>query len=449
MKKTLITTNTKLNNIKKLLVVFSLLLVLFSVLPSITEAGGASLYLSPGSGTFYVGSTFDVSVFVNTGEEYINAIEVNIKFDPKKVQVASPTGGKSFIEVWVAQPTYSNTNGTMRFIGGVPTPGIKTSGGLVSTVTFRAISPGETSVYFLGSSKVLRNDPDGTNILTSIGRGVYNLVIPPPEGPKVFSPTHPDQNKWYKNNNPTFSWEREEGMTDFSYDFDQDPLGVPDNISEGSHNSVSYSALEDEIWYFHVKAKKAGVWGGASHYVVRIDTTPPAIFTPTVDPSEKTIEKQPLISFITTDALSGMDHYKLKYIDVTPGKKGEEVGFFTEVVSPHKLPPLEVGRYLVVIRAYDDSGNWREETVIIEIFPDGLYFSGKGIHYRQYLFPWWLLILLLLIIALVFLYLKWRKEKELFKEEEKKFSKKEKELEKQKGEAINGLKETRNTYHEH
>lgn len=407
-----------------------LILVVFSVLPNVAEADGASLYLSPGRGTFFVGSTFDVSVFVNTGGEYINAVEVNIKFDPRKLQVASPTGGKSFIEVWVAQPTYSNTNGTMRFIGGIPTPGIKTSAGLVSTVTFRAISPGETSVYFLESSKVLRNDPEGTNILTSMGRGSYNLIIPPPEGPKVFSPTHPDQNKWYKNNNPTFSWEKEGLVSDFSYSLDQDAFGVPDNLSEGNYNSVSFSEIEDEIWYFHVKAKKGGVWGGTSHYIVRIDTSPPAIFTLEVDPSERTIERQPLISFITTDALSGMDHYKLKYIDITPEKKEEEVGFFTEVVSPHKLPYLEVGRYLVVVRAYDGSGNWREQTVKIEIFPDGIYFSKRGIHYRQYLFPWWLLILILLIILLLVLYLKWRREKNLFKEEKKRLTKTEERLDK-------------------
>jgi hypothetical protein len=330
----------------------------------------------------------------------------------------------------VAQPTYSNTKGTMRFIGGIPTPGIRTSAGLVSTVTFRAISPGETSVYFLESSKVLRNDPEGTNILTSMGRGSYNLVIPPPEGPKVFSPTHPDQNKWYKNNNPTFSWEKEERVTDFSYSLDQDAFGVPDSLSEGDYNSVSFSEIEDEIWYFHVKAKKGGVWGGASHYVVRIDTSPPAIFTLEVDSSERTVERQPLISFITTDALSGMNHYKLKYIDITPERKEEEVGFFTEVVSPHKLPHLEVGRYLVVVRAYDDSGNWREQTVKIEIFPDGIYFSKRGIHYRWYLFPWWLLILILLIILLLVLYLKWRREKDLFKEEKKRLTKTEEKLDK-------------------
>lgn len=403
--------NTKKENKKirgtKLLLLFSLMLMVFGALPKTIEAAGASLYLSPASGTFFVGSTFDVSVFVNTGREDVNAVQVDLKFNPTKLQIASPTAGKSFIEVWVSQPSYSNTKGLMSFIGGVPTPGINTSAGLVSTITFRSISQGQATILFLDSSKILRNDPEGTDILTSIGRGAYTLLIPPPEGPQLFSLTHSDQNKWYKNNNPTFSWEKEKRVTDFSYSFDQDPLGVPDNVSEGDYTSVSYSDVGDEIWYFHVKARKDEVWGGASHFSIQIDSSPPAIFTPTVEPSPKTIEKQPLISFITTDAFSGLDYYTLKYIDMTPERE-EAVGFFTEVSSPHRLPPLEIGEYLVIIRAYDEAGNWREGTIKIEIFPEGISFTKKGIQFREFFIPWWILILVLIILIIIIIFIGFR-----------------------------------------
>ncbi|KPJ71225.1 hypothetical protein AMJ50_02910 [Parcubacteria bacterium DG_74_3] len=415
------------------------MLIFSFILVSPARAAGASLYLSPSSGTFFVGSTFDVSVFVNTGGEDINAVEVNLKFDPTKLQIASPTAGKSFIEVWVSQPTYSNIKGTMSFMGGIPTPGINTSSGLVSTVTFRAISQGETSIVFLDYSKVLRNDPDGTNILTSMGRGIYNLLIPPPEGPKVFSLTHPDQNKWYKNNNPTFSWEKEEGVTDFSYSFDQDPLGVSDNNSEGNYTSVSFSDVGDGIWYFHVKAKKAEVWGGVSHFSVQIDSSPPAIFTPTVEPAPKTIERRPLISFITTDAFSGLDYYTLKYIDMTPERKEETVGFFTEVSSPYQLPFLETGKYLVVVRAYDRAGNWREGTVKIEIFPEGLHFTKKGIQFREFFIPWWVLIIILLIIIFLIIFYIWNRHQTLLRERTEEVSQMEKQLKNQRREIIDEI----------
>jgi len=410
----------------------------FSVEP--VRAAGASLYLSPASGTFFVGSTFDVSVFVNTAREDVNAVQVDIKFDPQKLQVASPTAGKSFIEVWVSQPTYSNVKGEMTFIGGVPSPGINTSAGLVSTVTFRIISPGKTSVLFLDSSKVLRNDSEGTNILTSMGRGEYFLLIPPPEGPEVFSSTHPDKNKWYKNNNPTFSWGKEEEVTDFSYSFDQDAVGVPDNISEGDHTSVSYSEVGDGIWYFHVKAKKAEVWGGTSHYPVQIDSSPPAAFTPTVEPSPETIEKQPLVSFITTDALSGIDYYQLKYIDITPERKEEEVGFFREVTSPYKLPSLEIGKYLVVVRAYDVAGNFREGTVKIQIFPEGIFLTRRGIQFREWILPWWALILILLIILVSICFYFWQRHRTQFKRRKSKLGEIEKKFENHREKILDGIK---------
>jgi len=424
-------TNTKPINTKILLVLLSFVFVFISGLPTMVQAAGASLYLSPNSGTFYVGSTFDVSIFVNTGGEDINAIQADLKFDSKKLQIASPTAGKSFISVWISQPTYSNIEGTAFFQGGIPTPGINTSAGLVSTITFRVIAPGETTIYFLDSSRVLLDDGKGTDILTSMGRGVYNLLIPPPEGPKVFSSTHPDQNKWYKNPNPTFSWEKEEGVTDFSYSLDFDSQGIPDNLPEGDFTSISFTDLDDGIWYFHIKAKKAGVWGGTSHYLVQIDSTPPASFIPEITPSTRTSVSQPIVSFITTDALSGFDHFEIKIIDISPDREEKEVGFFIEVASPYKLPAFESGEYMLVVRAFDKAGNWRDESVKIEIIPKGTGLTKKGIWFFGIFMPWWLIIIILILIFLLIiglLTLRWRKYRRFQKEKKWRLKEREEKL---------------------
>ena len=120
--------------------IFFITLFAFCLLgASCAKADNASLYLSPQSGTVFIGSTFDVSVFLNTNNNNVNAVKVDLKFDPTKLQVANPVAGKSFIAVWIAQPTFSNQEGTLTFQGGVPSPGINTSSGLVSTITFRAI----------------------------------------------------------------------------------------------------------------------------------------------------------------------------------------------------------------------------------------------------------------------------------------------------------------------
>jgi len=404
-------------------------LLFFAFFPVNAVMAGGSLYLAPSEGTFFVGNTFDISVFVNTGGNDINAVQADLKFDPKKIQVASPTAGKSFISVWIAQPNYSNVDGNISFRGGIPSPGINTTAGLVSTITFRAITPGTTSITFADSSKMLLNDGQGTNILTSLSRGVYTITIPPPEGPKVYSSTHPDQNKWYKNNNPTFSWERESDVSDFSYSFDQDSYGTPDNNSEGDYTSVSYSDVRDGLWYFHVKAKKGNIWGGTSHYLVQIDSTPPATFTPIIDPSAKTTEKQPLVSFFTTDALSGIDHYELKYINVTLENEDKATGFFIEASSPYRLPSLEPGRYIVVVRAFDAAGNYQETASKIQIFQGKIFFADEGINFFGIIVSWTIififLTLLLLIVTILLIYIikKYRdaaikKKKELAKMEE-------------------------------
>ena len=416
----------------KKLFFFSIILVLSLTTVSSVKAAGASLYLAPSEGTFFIGSTFDVSVFVNTGGNDVNAVWVDLKFDPKKLQVASPTAGKSFFSIWIAQPAYSNLEGTISFRGGVPTPGINTKAGLVSTITFRAIAPGNTNVYLADSCMVLLNDGKGTNVLTSLDRGVYNLVVPPSAGPRIYSSTHPDQNKWYKNNNQTFSWEKPEGATDFSFSFDQDPAGIPDNVSEGIQSSVSYDNVTDGIWYFHVKAKTSDVWGGTSHYIVQIDTSPPASFMPVVNPAPETIERQPLVSFITTDSFSGLDHYEIRYIDVTKGKEEKATGFFVEAISPYRLPLLEVGRYLVIVRAYDTAGNYQEGTVKIQIFSKGIFFSEKGLHFRGIIISWTIILivvfLLLLIIILIILLLT-RRHRRLVRERRENLEKIQKDLE--------------------
>ena len=400
---------------KKVLFILIILIISFGVV-SVAKAEGASLYLSPQTGTFFVGSTFDVSIFVNTGGNNVNAVEVDLKFDQRKLQIASPTAGRSFIAVWISQPTFSNTEGTATFQGGVPSPGINTSSGLISTITFRAINPGEAVVSILDSSQVLLDDGKGTNILSSMGRGVYKIIIPPPEGPKVFSSSHPDQNKWCNNNSPTLSWEKEEGVIDFSYSLDDIFYGVPDNISEGDYASVSYTDLEDGIWYFHIKAKKGDVWGGITHYILLIDTTPPAAFTLSFEPTLRSpvmTAREPIVSFITTDSLSGLSHYDLKLIDLTKAPQKKETGFFVEASSPYQLPSLATGEYEVIVRAFDQAMNWQDSSKKIEVIPieEIFYITKGGINIWTTFLPWWkvILILLPLIVAILVIVFFWYK----------------------------------------
>jgi len=361
-----------------------------ALLPSMAQAA-ASLYVAPPSGTFTLGSTFTVSIYLNTGGQAINAVEANLSFPPDKLQVVSPTTGRSLIQIWVAQPSYSNLDGTLKFRGTIPTPGINTDAGLISTVTFRVKSVGTAALKILDSSRVLLNDGRGTDILGQTTDGIYYLALPPPQGPIVTSRTNPDQENWYNTKIVSFEWIAPPDIQGYSYVLDQDPGGEPDDISEGIKTRVVYSNLADGVYYFHIKALRQGDWGGNTDYIVRVDNTAPAAFKVNFSPSDRTSNHLPIIDFSTTDAASGIDHYELKIValDAPTALLGQNsTPFFIEVSPPYSRT-LDDGGYDVVIRAYDRGKNYYQaggRLTITKPFLDII--SGGGLSIGGFILPW-------------------------------------------------------------
>ena len=395
---------------KKLLVVFCFILIFIAVPCLLAEGESASLYLSPYQGTFFIGTTFDISVFVNTEGNSINAVQVDLEFSPDLLQVTSPTAGSSFISVWADQPFYSNKQGIISFKGGVPSPGIKTSAGLVSTISFRVKAPGIATISFSDSSKVLLADGKGTNILKNTAIGNYTLIISPPEGPELFSPTHPSLTTWYKNNNPSFFWHTEPGVTDFSYSLDQDPQGIPDNISEGEENSVTFNDVKNGIWYFHIKAKKGGVFGGTTHYPLHIDTVSPQEFKIDIETIGGVTGSRFFAYFSTDDLLSGIDYYEVSIVDLSDSAS-EANPFFIEVVSPHRIPFEKAGKYAIIAMAYDKAGNYTEAKTTLNIVNSFIFYDSKGLRIKDLFFPWWLAYIILLIGVVLGILIYQRKQK--------------------------------------
>lgn len=383
----------------KLIILISFLLISVGEKPKAASAANASLYFSPQSGTFSVGSTFDVSVFLNTEGNHINAVQVDLKFPPELLQVTSPAAGSSFISIWADQPYYSNQEGIVSFKGGVPSPGINTSSGLVSTITFRVKAQGKAALLFLDSSQVLLADAKGTNILTTATRAEYILTIPPPEGPQVFSSTHPCLTCWYKDNNPQFFWEKDEGVTDFSYSFDQDVRGVPDNISEGPLTSTAFSDVSDGIWYFHLRAKQENIWGGVSHYPVQIDTILPEEFKINIEKIGSISSPTFFAYFSSRDQFSGIDYYEISIADISDPKATANP-FFIEADSPYRIPFDSAGKYAILVRAHDKAGNFRESKSSLSIVGSLISYTENGIKIKNLFFPWWFIYILIFLIII-------------------------------------------------
>lgn len=387
------------------------LIFLFSIsLAESVKAEGASLSIYPQSGSFTVGNTFDASVFLNTGGANVNAVRVDLKFDPEKLQVVTPAKGISAVGVWVFPPSFSNTKGEISLQGGFSEKGINTSEGLISVIVFEAISPGETKVNFLDSSQVLVGKEEGINILTSVNRGVYEILPAPPKGPKIFSESHPDQNKWYKNNSPVFGWEKIEKAAGYSYKLDDDPFGEPDNIIDTDSTSISFEEVEEGILYFHLKAKKEKVWGGTSHFRVMIDTAPPLSFKPYSEPFSLTAGDYLLIYFASSDLLAGIDHYEVRIADLTDP---EHITFsgWTRQDSPFRISTQNKGIFSVIIRAFDRAGNFQEEKIQVRVFSPPLVLVEGGVQIKGFFFPRWSFYILMGVILFFVGYLtfKWIK----------------------------------------
>lgn len=372
-------------------------------------SSGPVLFVSPPTGSFAIGSTFDVSVGLNTAGQTINAFKVRLLFQPDKLQVVSSGTGNSIAGFWIRRPAYSNEKGFVDFEGAIPSPGVNTDFGIITTLTFRVRSLGAATLRFEEESALYLNDGEGTQVGTSFQNGLYQLTLPPPLGPLVVSPTHPDQNKWYQGNDVVLHWTNDHPIGGYSYVLSQSPVGLPDNVSDGDQSDTMYRGLADGIHYFHIKALRNGVWGGVTHYGIKVQTSSPAKFPIDTAPGTRTSSKDIIFSFGTTDPLSGIEHYEAKVIPLNPGpdaaKRGEP--FFFEVESPYVFHPETYGTYEFIVRAYNRAGNHVDSSVKVSYVKPFFEFIGStGLRIPGlFAIPWYIVWPLALLVLLSLAYL--------------------------------------------
>ncbi len=117
------------------------------------------------------------------------------------------------------------------------------------------------------------------NVESTYGNNNFTYASSAPDAPVPTSPTHPNPDLWYNNNQPGFVWNVPNSsvpVVGYSIILDPYPGTIPDTIQETSGTSYNAATTPDGTWYFHVRAVNiAGTWGPAGHVRVNIDTATP------------------------------------------------------------------------------------------------------------------------------------------------------------------------------
>ncbi len=339
----------------------------FAVSPtSIKPANIQTVEISPAqkTGSFIEGALFEVPIYINTKGQNINTIKLSLSFDPKKISIVDASGGTSIISLWIESPTFNNKNGTEKMTG-VITNGITTDYGVIATVTFRALAPGDATLTIKDDSLVLLNDGFGSEAKIQAVRGQYTILPKPPGGVRIYSQTHSVQDHWYNSSSPVFDWDKDPGATGYSFAFDDKPNTVPGNTVMTKDNTFGYQDVGDGVWYFHLKAQKKGFWGEATHFQVRIDTKPPESFKPAVNYIKSGDTRKAFVVFDTKDKLSGIDHYEVNTIDISKSE-ADDAPVFIETSSPYLISLLPNSNVHVIVRAFDKAGNASDNYTVVK-----------------------------------------------------------------------------------
>lgn len=350
-----------MDKIKK--IILSLILFIF-ILP--VSASAADLYLSPNSGSYDIGKTFSVSIYVSSPDQAMNAASGVINFSTEKLEVLSISKTNSIFSLWAKEPSFSNISGTINFEGIILSPGFTGSSGKILTINFKTKKAGDETISF-SSGSILANDGNGTDITSNKRSAQFSIidsnpsteekpisVLRIPSTPSISSSTHENQEKWYNSNTVKLFWDIPSDIDRARNLLNTVPNSTPTVLYDYSIKEKEFNELEDGIWYFHIQFRNEVGWGNVGHFKIQIDTKSPEPFKINIIKGKDGNTSQPVISFVTTDSLSGIDYYKIRIGENEPfivSKEDAEKGEYV-------LPEQTAGNKVLMIQAFDMAGNY-------------------------------------------------------------------------------------------
>lgn len=133
-------------------------------------------FVIPPKGQYRLGEIFPMKIEIAGIKKPINAVQADLSFEPRKVEVVEISTQDSFANIFI-QKEVNNEVGYTRLTGGLPNPGFFADRGIFGTVFFKGKEPGVVKIEFLPSSLVLANDGRGSNVLKELASVSY-LILP-------------------------------------------------------------------------------------------------------------------------------------------------------------------------------------------------------------------------------------------------------------------------------
>jgi hypothetical protein len=354
------------------------LVVGFGMSAGAVAAQAAELRLTPQSGVYEPGATFTARIQLVTGGAAINAAEGTLRFNPNELSVVGINRSSSIFNLWVSEPSFNNSAGTVSFSGGVPT-GYTGSTGTVLSVTFRTKTAGTQRVEFTNGA-VLANDGLGTNVLTAMNGGSFTVqavsvspeperiveYVPPvntPARPSVTSVTHPDAEGWYATTSAEFEWALPNDVTAVRTLLSDAPTAIPTRVYEPPISRLSLIELDQGVQYLHVQFRNADGWGRVAHHRVAIDTVAPTDVSVLLLDGEDMGSAAQTLLVQANDGGSGIAQYQVRFNNNDP-----LILAAAEVASGTiTLPPLPPGDQTVMVTVADQAGNLASDTITFTI----------------------------------------------------------------------------------
>ncbi|MBI5400819.1 MAG: hypothetical protein HZB12_01750 [Candidatus Yonathbacteria bacterium] len=341
-------------------------------------ASAASLFFVPGTSEFGVGSKITVDLKIDSEGVGLNAAQATLRFPKETLEVASVEKTNSAFNFWLEDPTYSNENGVISFVGGTPY-GISGASIEILRITFTSKGSGTAPITIVDAA-ITASDGSGTNILSKTNDAVLTVsttaaatALPAPKQitreatpasglpgkPTITIPLYGDPTAWSNLSNIfTANWDLPSDISGVNTSINKVPNFVPSEESAGLFDNKTFSALSDGVSYLHVRFKNSIGWGQTAHYRIAIDTQPPLPFQITTNESEVSDNPAPTFIFKTSDALSGVSEYRAR------------AGAGNWIIIPAKdfkgsfaLPIDNPGKYRIIMQAVDRAGNSIENMI--------------------------------------------------------------------------------------